>query len=43
MEARNQDFNADVNLLMPIEMWYLHHVKNGGHCDVHGPRLGDDL
>jgi hypothetical protein len=31
------------NLLMSFEVWYLHHVKNGGPRDVHGPWLGDYL
>jgi hypothetical protein len=26
MEARQQEFNTRVNLLMPSKVWYLHHV-----------------
>jgi hypothetical protein len=43
MEARQQEFNARVNLLMPSKVWYLHHVQDSGPCNVHSPRLGDHL
>jgi hypothetical protein len=43
MEARQQEFNTRVNLLMPSKVWYLHHVQDSGPRDVHSPQLGDDL
>jgi hypothetical protein len=43
MEARQQELNARVNLLMSSKVWYLHHIQDSGPRDVHGPWLGDDL
>jgi hypothetical protein len=43
MEAIQYDFNARVNLLMPSEVWYLHHVQDSRPRDVHSPCLGDDF
>jgi hypothetical protein len=43
MESRQKDFNAQVNLLMPSKMGYLHYVQDGGPHNVPGPWLGDDL
>jgi hypothetical protein len=43
MEARQQEFNASINLLVPSKVGYLYYVQDGGPRNVHGPRLGDDL
>jgi hypothetical protein len=43
MEARQQEFNARINLLVPSKVWYIHHVQDSGSHDVHSPWLGDDL
>jgi hypothetical protein len=41
MVERQEEFNADINLLMSVEMWYLHHIKDGVPHDINGPWLGD--
>jgi hypothetical protein len=43
MEAQQQELNSHVNLLVPLEMWYLHHVQDSGPHDVHSLHMGDDL
>jgi hypothetical protein len=43
MESIQEEFNARVNLLMPSKVGYLHYIQDVVPCDVHGPRLEDDL
>jgi hypothetical protein len=43
MEARQEEFNARVNLMMSVEVCNLHHIQDGRSCDLLDPRLGNDL
>jgi hypothetical protein len=41
MVARQEDFNADINLLMLSEVGNLHHIQDYRSCDLLNPWLGD--